>query len=356
MQNLVLIAALCLSGLFISCAVTSAENAAATTTPNTLEALNKTSLTTPAHVTKPTKHHTTPAHVTNTTTVHNTTTAHVTNTTKHHTTPMHVTNTTAANHTTPMHVTNTTVANHTTPAYVTNTTTANHTTTMHPLTTVLPTLSPNSSLPITGHYNVTTKNATCIKITSGIQLIVIAKPKNMYFNIPPVTTVSSGKCGNVAPWINLNFEGGFLYFTFGQDGNNYYISEISATLHSTNNLGNTYTGIIKNMKLFHTKLGHSYKCKSKQVVAFSTNTLQVLLIDTQLQAFNIPGGTFGKAEECFLDYRYVLPVAFGVVLAGVIILIIIVYLICRRRQAAGYQRIWGETIFACWFNLPSQWC
>ncbi|XP_032888060.1 lysosome-associated membrane glycoprotein 3 isoform X2 [Amblyraja radiata] len=353
MQNLVMIAALCLSGLFISCAVTSAENAAATTTPNTLAALNKTSLTTPAHVTNTTKHHTTPAHVTNTTTVHNTTTAHVTNTTKHHTTPAHVTNTTAANHTTPAHVTNTTVANHTTPAHVTNTTVANHTTpahvtnttaanhttTMHPLTTVLPTLSPNSSLPITGQYNVTTKNATCIKITSGIQLIVIAKPKNMYFNILPGIIVPSGKCGNVAPWINLNFKAGFLNFTFGQDGKNYYISEISTTLHSMNNLGNTYTGIIKNMKLFHTKLGHSYKCKSKQVVAFSTNTLQVLLIDTQLQAFNIPGGTFGKAEECFLDYRYVLPVAFGVVLAGVIILIIIVYLICRRRQAAGYQRI-----------------
>ncbi|XP_078266328.1 lysosome-associated membrane glycoprotein 3 isoform X2 [Rhinoraja longicauda] len=347
MQNLILVAALGLSGLFISGAVPSAENAAATnplahvantTKHHTAHVTSTTTARHTTHATNTTKHRTTPAHVTNMTTANHTTPAHVTNmTTANHTTPAHVTNTTTANHTTPAHVTNTTTANYTTPVHVTNTTTANYTTTMHP--TVLPTLSPNSSLPLTGNYNVTSKNATCIKLASGIQLIVIAKPKNMYFNILPEETVTSGNCGSVVPWINLNFHAGFLNFTFGQDGNHYYISEISTVLHSTNNLGNTYNGIVMNMKLFHTKLGHSYKCKSKQVVAFSTNTLQVLMINTQLQAFNIPGGTFGRAEECFLDYKYVLPVAFGVVLGLLIIIIIIVYLICRRRQAAGYQRI-----------------
>ncbi|XP_051874042.1 lysosome-associated membrane glycoprotein 3 isoform X2 [Pristis pectinata] len=367
MKNLVVIAALALSGLFTSCAV-SAESAAVKNAANPAPpTLNKIPLyimpahvtnttanyttPTPAHVTNTTANYTTPAHVTNTT-ANYTTPAHVTNTTANYTTPAHVTNTTA-NYTTPAHVTNTTAnyttptpahvtnmtANYTTPAHVTNTTAANHSTTISPQTTVLPTLSPNFSLPVSGLYNISLKNTTCIKMAIGIQLIVDTKPQNLYFNIPPRKTRVSGKCGSVDSWINLQFNSGFVNFTFGKDENHYYISEISAALHAMNNLDKTYSGIMKNVKLFNTKLGHSYKCKSKQVVAFSTDNLQILMIDTQIQAFDISDGMFGKAEECFMDFKNVLPIVFGVVLVVLIIIIVVVYLICRRNQAAGYQRI-----------------
>uniref|UniRef100_UPI00398F0036 lysosome-associated membrane glycoprotein 3 isoform X2 n=1 Tax=Pristiophorus japonicus TaxID=55135 RepID=UPI00398F0036 len=316
MRSLVLVATLAFYGLCTSSAV-SAEGAVSTDAPNIVAVIA----------------------VLNTTTTRPTTAKPNTTTTRRPTTA-HVTNMTTTNHTTTMHaVTNTTTTNHTTTAHVTNTTTTNHTTTMHAVTTVLPTLSPNFSLPITGNYSVSTKNTICIKAAIGIQLIVKQKAKDMYFNIPPKETVTSGECGNVASWINLKFNSGFVNFTFVKDGNQYYINEISVALHSVNNLDGSYASTVKNMKLFKTTLGHAYKCKSRQVVAFPTDSLQIVVVDTLLQAFGVPGGKFGKVEECFMDYKIIVPIIFGVALFVLIIIIIILCLIYRHRRVAGYQRI-----------------
>ncbi|XP_059800895.1 lysosome-associated membrane glycoprotein 3 isoform X2 [Hypanus sabinus] len=243
--------------------------------------------------------HTTIASVTNTTFANHTTTVPVTNATSaNHTTIASVTNTTFANHTTTVPVTNATSANHTTMAPVTNTTAAKHNITSTP--TELPTLSPTVTFPVTGFYNVSLKNTLCIKMAIGIQLIVGTKSKNLYFNVPPSRTTVSGKCGNTTTWINLQFNYGFVNFTFRKDGKQYYISEIRVTLHSANNMDKTYHGIAKNMELFNAELGHSYKCKSKRVVHFSTDSLQILMVNTQVQAFNISGGTFGKGSQTVL--------------------------------------------------------
>ncbi|XP_069753198.1 lysosome-associated membrane glycoprotein 3-like [Narcine bancroftii] len=296
--------------------------------------------TTPAPPTNTTAaRRTTPTPPTNTTAARRTTPTPLTNTTAARlTTSAPPTNTTAARHTTPAPPTNTTAARHTTPAPLTNTTAANHTT-MHPVTTVVPTLSPNFSLPLTGNYSVSLKNTTCIKMVIGIQLVVNIMPKNLHFNIQPKDVVTSGKCGNVTSWINLNFKVGFVNFTFGKTENEYFISEISVALHFMNHLDHNYKGILKNMKQFKTELRHSYKCKSKQVVAFSTDSLEILMVDTQLQAFSISGGIFSKEEECSMDYNCVLPIVFGIGLVALIIIITIICLIWRHKQAAGYQRI-----------------
>ncbi|GCC23209.1 lysosome-associated membrane glycoprotein 3 isoform X2 [Chiloscyllium punctatum] len=243
-------------------------------------------------------------------------------------------NTTTPHPTTTTRVTNTTAQT----VHVTNTTATNLSTT-HVLTTVPPTLTPNFSLPETGQYNVSIKNAICIKATLGIQLFVKEHSEDFYFNIPPAKTVASGKCGNLASWIILKFNSGFVNFTFVNDGKHYYVSEISVALNTMKNLEKNYLGTVKNIKLFKTTLGNSYKCKSKQVVDISANSLWILLVNTQLQAFDITGGKFGKVEECFLDYRIIVPICFGVSLFVLIIIVIVVYLYYRRRRFAGYQRI-----------------
>ncbi|XP_048460697.1 lysosome-associated membrane glycoprotein 3 isoform X2 [Rhincodon typus] len=222
--------------------------------------------------------------------------------------------------------------------HVTNTT-AQTLSTTHVLTTVPPTLTPSFSLPETGQYNVSIKNVICIKARLGIQLIVKENAEDLYFNIPPAKTVASGKCGNIASWIILKFNLGFVNFTFMKDGKHYYISEISVDLNTMKNLEKSYSGTMKNVKLFQTTLGHSYKCKSRQIVDISPNSLWILLVDTQLQAFDVTGGNFGEVEECFLDYRIIVPICFGVSLFVLIIIIIIMYLYYRRQRFAGYQRI-----------------
>ncbi|XP_072897338.1 lysosome-associated membrane glycoprotein 3 isoform X2 [Hemitrygon akajei] len=318
--------------------VTSTTAANHTTTVPVTSATSANHTTTVPVTSATSANHTTTVPVTSATSANHTTTVPVTNATSaNHTTTVPVTNATSANHTTTVPVTNATSANHTTMAPVTNTTAAKHNTTSTP--TELPTLSPTVTFPVTGFYNVSLKNTLCIKMAIGIQLIVGTKSKNLYFNVPPSRTTVSGKCGNTTTWINLQFNYGFVNFTFRKDGKQYYISEVRVTLHSTNNLDKTYHGIAKNMELFNVELGHSYKCKSKRVVHFSTDSLQILMVNTQVQAFNISGGIFGKAEECYVDYKSVLPIVFGVVLAVLIVIMIAVYLIGRRFQAAGYQRI-----------------
>ncbi|XP_048397637.1 lysosome-associated membrane glycoprotein 3 isoform X2 [Stegostoma tigrinum] len=211
--------------------------------------------------------------------------------------------------------------------------------TTHVLTTVPPTLTPNFSLPETGQYNVSIKNVICIKARLGIQLFVKENAEDLHFNVPPAKTVVSGKCGNTASWIILKFNLGFVNFTFVKDGEHYYVSEISVALNTMKNLEKSYSGAMKNVKLFKTTLGHSYKCKSQQFLPISPNSLWILLVDTQLQAFDVTGGNFGKMEECFLDYRIIVPIFFGVSVFVLIIVIIIVYLYYRHRRFAGYQRI-----------------
>ncbi|XP_078063167.1 lysosome-associated membrane glycoprotein 3 [Mustelus asterias] len=368
MKSLVAVVAIIVCGFRLSSAVL-AEDAASSEMPNlvamasnlttmttkpttTAHVTNATKPTTTAHVTNATKP-TTTAHVTNTTahvtnTTKPTTTAHVTNATAHvtnttkPTTTAHVTNATAhvtntTKPTTTAHVTNTTAHVTNTTTHVTNTT--KPTTTAHASTTVLPTMTPNFSLPETGYYNVSLKNAVCIKAAIGIQLIVKQKAKDLYFNIPPTKTAASGKCGNAASWIILKFNYGFVNFTFVKDGKQYYIREISVALNVLNNLGTSYHGTVNHMKLFPTKIGHSYKCISKQIVVFATDSLQILMVNTQLQAFDIPDGKFGEVNKCSLDSRFIMPILFGVSLFVLIAAVIIVYLICRHRRSVGYQRI-----------------
>ncbi|XP_038672101.1 lysosome-associated membrane glycoprotein 3-like isoform X2 [Scyliorhinus canicula] len=312
MSILVLLAsAFVFCGFHLSSAVLT-EGAASSDVPNLVAVSAKPTTTTPHPTT------TTTPHPTTTTTPHPTTTAHVTNTTKHVTTA---------------HVTNATTV------HVTNTTTAQNTTTAHATTTVLPTLTPHFSLPNTGQYNVSLKNVTCIKVTIGVQLSVKQKAKDLYFNIPPDETRVSGKCGDGASWIIFKFNSGFVNFTFVKDGKQYYVSEMSVALNAMNNLGTSYRGTVNHMKLFRTTLGYSYKCNSEQIVSFSTDSLHILIVNTQLQAFGVPGGKFGPVQKCALDSKFIVPILFGISVFILIVAVIVVYLICRRRRFVGYQRI-----------------
>lgn len=59
-----------------------------------------------------------------------------------------------------------------------------------------------------------------------------------------------------------------------------------------------------------------------------------------VQAFHVEGGTFGSVEECQLDEDSLLvPIAVGGALAGLVLVVLIAYLIGRKRSHAGYQTI-----------------
>lgn len=80
-------------------------------------------------------------------------------------------------------------------------------------------------------------------------------------------------------------------------------------------------------------------CNSEQTLAvvptFSLNTFRV-----QVQPFEVTTNQFATAEECQMDQTQMLiPIIVGAALAGLVLIVLIAYLIGRKRSHAGYQTI-----------------
>ncbi|XP_074768688.1 lysosome-associated membrane glycoprotein 3 isoform X1 [Athene noctua] len=267
-----------------------------------------------------------------------------TNTTVDHTTPATHLTTTA---TTTRTVKPTTGSGNQTTAHTSPTATvATNTTTIHPGTqttippttrTERPTLTPQPSLIPTGTYTVSTGNRTCVKAVMGLQLMAQnTQTKRMeYMAVNPNATQTSGSCGMEQSELNITFSGGFINFTFVKQAPTYYVSKIETRLQSE---GMLYYAAIHE-KLFTTKLGNSFKCASKQTFHLEKN-FQLLFVNMQLQAFDIVGNQFGKEEECFADKNSkAAPIAVGLSILGLFVIVFAIFLISRRKSHQGYQRI-----------------
>ncbi|XP_010200035.2 lysosome-associated membrane glycoprotein 3 [Colius striatus] len=225
-------------------------------------------------------------------------------------------------------------------------TTPTNTTTIHPGTqtttprttrTVRPTPAPQPSAVPTGTYTISSGNRTCVKAVMGLQLVAQNTQKQMeYMAVNPNVTQTYGSCGTMQSELNLTFIEGFINFTFVKQAPTYYVSKIESRLQLSE--GMFYYAAIHE-KLFTTRLGNSFKCTSKQIFTLERN-FQLLLINMQLQAFDIVGNQFGKEEECFPDRNSkAAPVAVGLSILGLFVIIFATFLISRRKPHRGYERI-----------------
>ncbi|XP_040423941.1 lysosome-associated membrane glycoprotein 3 [Cygnus olor] len=242
----------------------------------------------------------------------------------------------------------TTSTNQTTTPKSPTATAMTNTTTVHPRTqtttssstvTVRPTLAPQPSPIPTGTYTLSSGNKTCIKAAMGLQLMVQNKQKERmeYMTVNPNATQISGSCGTVQSVLNITFSGGFINFVFVKKAPVYYVSAIEAGLQLPSEGVLYYIAIHE--QHFTAKLGNSFKCASKQTFGLE-KTFQLLIINMQLQAFDIVGNQFGKEEECFRDKnRKAVPVAVGLSILGLLVIVFITFLISRKKPYRGYERI-----------------
>nr|XP_056705751.1 lysosome-associated membrane glycoprotein 3 [Euleptes europaea] len=215
----------------------------------------------------------------------------------------------------------------------------NKTTILLPTTSVQPTLSPKPAPAATGVYSVKNGTEDCIKASTGLTIMVqnSKTKKAEYLNIDPNATQTSGSCGNLQSTLNITFHGGFIRFTFRKATDVYYVYVIEANLRVPSE-GSLYYGI-ETVQLFTTPIGSSFKCFSKQTIDMDKN-IRLLAVNTQLQAFDIVGNQFGKVEECAPDRnKRIIPVAVGLSLAGLLIIIITTCVIYNRKPNRGYDRI-----------------
>ncbi|CAB1331960.1 unnamed protein product, partial [Coregonus sp. 'balchen'] len=205
-----------------------------------------------------------------------------------------------------------------------------------------PVLQPNETVPVTGNYVLKDPaGMPCIKVSMGVEYIVIEKKKSSYFNVDPTTTQTTGRCGEKEAVLSLAIlgEGGYLNLTFEKEGNLTYVSKIRANLAPGKGIKN-YPGVIEHEKLFPTAAGRSLKCYSQTEFHLSEN-LRVKIVPLQFQAFKLTNGKFGKEVECRADFiKKIIPIILGATAVGLFLIAVLTFLIIRdHRRQAGYDRI-----------------
>ncbi|XP_041128184.1 lysosome-associated membrane glycoprotein 1-like [Polyodon spathula] len=187
--------------------------------------------------------------------------------------------------------------------------------------------------PTTGTYNVTKSNETCLLAKMALQLNITYQNKTTVFNINPVTTVASGVCDTNVSTLFLRDGSTNLTFMFVLNDKKFYLSEIGVAT------SDGFAADNKNLTYLRGTLGRSYVCSAEQTLTVNS-VFSINAFHLQVQPFGVSNGKFGTAEDCQLDEdNMVIPIIVGAALAGLVLIVLIAYLIGRKRSHAGYQTI-----------------
>ncbi|XP_067116103.1 lysosome-associated membrane glycoprotein 1a [Osmerus mordax] len=221
------------------------------------------------------------------------------------------------------------------------------TTSPPPATTAAPAPTPPGT-PDRGDYAVTNGNNTvCLLARMALQLNVsyVSSSQNKtiqaLFNLQPNQTSSSGSCGPTSAILvlmqeqttNLSFT-----FTLNITSKRYHLSGLSLSA-AWPDMATPVSASNSTLTDLPGTLGMSYMCSAEQVLevtpAFSLNTFKL-----QVQPFGLSGDQFATAEECQVDQdNMLIPIIVGAALAGLVLIVLVAYLIGRKRSHAGYQTI-----------------
>ncbi|XP_069691968.1 lysosome-associated membrane glycoprotein 1-like isoform X3 [Periplaneta americana] len=281
--------------------------------------------------------------------------------------------TTSPNKTT---TTTTTTTTSTTPSTtVTTPTTLAPNTTHAPNTTFAPTTSPappttaippkpTPEKPEVGTWYITnaTNNVTCIMAKMAIQFnITYETTKNTteygIFNVPKNST-ATGVCGNetqilILSWLNDDNKTNSVNFIFVNKKDHFMISNITLIVNQSDSevfpdiKDKNVTLYYSNKTEFSTPVSKSYVCAKDQKFGLEKNGTNVTVAtidvsEVQLQAFHKEKNEkFGAAENCESSSSPdIVPIAVGCALVGLVAVVLIAYLVGRRRsQARGYLSI-----------------
>ncbi|XP_063069911.1 lysosome-associated membrane glycoprotein 1b [Engraulis encrasicolus] len=200
--------------------------------------------------------------------------------------------------------------------------------------------------PERGDYNVTNGNGTvCLMARMGLQLNVTFtnmenKTVQELVNLHPNLTKPAGSCSGETATLILSEEKTNLTFSFSLNvtSKKYHLSTLSLSA-AWPDMAAPMSAAGSDLDYLRGTLGRSYMCREEQVLmvdpSFSLNTYQL-----QVQPFGINSGAFGEAEECELDEDDMLiPIIVGAALSGLVLIVLMAYLIGRKRSHAGYQTI-----------------
>ncbi|XP_024422391.2 lysosome-associated membrane glycoprotein 2 isoform X1 [Desmodus rotundus] len=210
-----------------------------------------------------------------------------------------------------------------------------------PTTLPSPTTTPTpKEKPETGSYSVKNGNDTCLLATMGLQLNITQDKVTSIININPNTTDFTGSCHSQTAVLRLNSSNiKYLDFVFAvKNENRFYLKEVNVSMYLVN--GSVFSFGNNNLSYWDAPLGSSYMCRKEQTVSVS-EAFQINTFDLRVQPFNVIKGKYSTAEECSADsdLNFLIPVAVGVALGFLIIVVFISYMIGRRKSRTGYQSV-----------------
>uniref|UniRef100_A0A3Q2PIG4 Lysosome-associated membrane glycoprotein 1 n=1 Tax=Fundulus heteroclitus TaxID=8078 RepID=A0A3Q2PIG4_FUNHE len=204
--------------------------------------------------------------------------------------------------------------------------------------------------PERGTYNVTNANNTvCLLAYMGLQLNLTynATSQNTavqeVVNIKPNVTLASGSCEAERAVLELKTDANAtvltFVFTLNSTSSKYHLSEVSLTTTVPDLKGGKFSARNSSLDFLQGSLQYSYMCRTEQTLTVTQN-LSINTFQVQLQPFGVTGDKFGAAVECQLDEDDMLiPIIVGAALAGLVLVVLLAYLIGRKRSHAGYQTI-----------------
>ncbi|XP_064185322.1 lysosome-associated membrane glycoprotein 2 isoform X2 [Anguilla rostrata] len=212
--------------------------------------------------------------------------------------------------------------------HITNATTPPAPTTPSPLPT-----------PKTGNYSVSGNHSVCLLASMGLQISFKHGLDFKKMNIDPEHLNVNGNCSvnKSDATLVLRSDQMDLTFTFQEDGKKFRLHAVNFMIKLSNG---TFTASNTNLSIWEAAVGSSYMCNKEQSYNI-TDTFSVNTFSLQVQPFEVNGNAFATAEECFLDadLSFLVPVAVGVALSFLIILVLLSYLIGRRKSRTGYQSV-----------------
>ncbi|KAL6429189.1 hypothetical protein ACFW04_008137 [Cataglyphis niger] len=239
------------------------------------------------------------------------------------------------------------------------TSTPKSTTTPIPTTTIPVPTTPLSP-PSTGTWQIRQDNKLCIIIQMAAQFNVSYNNANVSFHKVmdiPINSIATGNCSESEQTLTLSWgskdnstltaQNNFtLHFVKNETDKLYSLHhfEISLVVEKTpTDKSNKTVTVMTMAPQFSTGLNNSYRCLKEQslnlIFEGENKTVGELKISNlQFQAFRNDNTTvFGLAKDCSFDTPDIVPITVGCALAGLVVVVLIAYLVGRRRsQSRGY--------------------
>ncbi|KAF4091452.1 hypothetical protein AMELA_G00036980 [Ameiurus melas] len=208
----------------------------------------------------------------------------------------------------------------------------NSTTASTPAPTTIP-------MPKVGDYVVRAEwnSSACLMARMGLQFSFRMGGSFQTINLDPNVTTTNGTCGNNDSTLMLSTNTTTVQFIFTNQTSKFFLSALTLTVSAGS--GVSFKDGSGNLSLWEASLGSSYMCKKEQ----SFNITENLILNTfelQVQPFGVMNDQFNTAHECSVDDTSLLiPIIVGAALAVLILIVVIAYVIGRRKTYVGYQTL-----------------